>query len=105
MAAYYNENDPKAVARLRELVREGAITDGEIDDRSITEVSPEDLAGFERVHLFAGIGGWDLACTWAGWEGPAWTGSCPCQPFSVSGDGKAHADERHPLARFSPTRR
>ena len=31
----------------------------------------------------------------AGWEGPVWTGSCPCQPLSSAGQRKGHADERH----------
>jgi DNA (cytosine-5)-methyltransferase 1 len=28
-------------------------------------------------------------------EFPLWTGSCPCQPFSVAGQQKGFADERH----------
>jgi DNA (cytosine-5)-methyltransferase 1 len=50
---------------------------------------------FERVHFFAGIAGWDYALNLAGWTGPVWTGSCPCQPFSAAGKGLAQADERH----------
>lgn len=38
-----------------------------------------------------------LALRAAGWpdDRPVWTGSCPCQPFSNSGKGKAFDDERH----------
>ena len=60
----------------------GHITAGRIDDRSIVDVRPDDLAGYERVHFFAGIGGWDYALSLCGYAGPVWTGSCPCQPFS-----------------------
>ena len=97
MPAYYNENDPYAAAWLRQLIAEGLITDGEVDERSIEEVEPADLWGFTRCHFFAGIAGWDLALALAGWpEGlVVWTGSCPCQPFSVAGKGLGEEDERH----------
>ena len=35
MAAYYNEIDPKAAAWLRELVKQGHVADGEVDERDI----------------------------------------------------------------------
>lgn len=94
---YYNEYDPKTAAWLRELIRVGAIPDGHVDERSIAEVSPDDLRGFTQCHFFAGIGGWSLALQLAGWSSdrPVWTGSCPCQPFSAAGKGLGAADERH----------
>jgi len=67
MTAYYNEHDPFAAAWLRELIKDGQITDGVVDERDIQDVQPADLAGFDRCHFFAGIGGWDYALRLAGW--------------------------------------
>lgn len=94
---YYNEFDPKAAAWLRELIKEGHIPNGEVDTRSIVDVQPADLRGFLQCHFFAGVGGWSLALQLAGWPStePVWTGSCPCQPFSIAGKGKGTEDERH----------
>jgi len=97
MAAYYNEIEPFAVEWLRNLIRAGHIADGVVDDRSITDVRPEDLEGFAQCHFFAGIGVWSYALRNVGWPDhrPVWTGSCPCQPFSNAGRRKGTEDERH----------
>jgi len=94
---YYNEYDKKAAAWLRELIKEGLLPKGEVDERSIVEVQPSDIKGFTQCHLFAGVGGWAYALHLAGWpeDREVWTGSCPCQPFSVAGKGKGEKDERH----------
>lgn len=97
MTAYYNEIDPYAAAWLRNLIAAGHIAPGDVDERSITEVSADDVRNYTQCHWFAGIGGWSVALRLAGWgdDRRVWTGSCPCQPFSVAGKGKAQSDERH----------
>ena len=95
--SYYNDNDPRAAAWLRKLIAAGAISPGDVDERSIEEVGSADLAGYTRIHLFAGIGAWDYALELAGWpeDLPIWTGSCPCQPVSGAGKRQGPADARH----------
>lgn len=95
--AYYNEFDRQKAATLRNLIEEGAIAAGIVDERSIAEVRPEDLADFTQCHFFAGGGLWSLCLRNAGWpdDRPVWTGSCPCGPFSAAGLRKGFADPRH----------
>jgi len=97
MVAYYNEIDPYAAEWLRSLIRSGHIADGIVDERSISDVRPDELQEFTQCHFFAGIGVWSYALRAAGWEDdrPVWTGSCPCQPFSGAGNRKGVADKRH----------
>lgn len=97
MAAYYNEIDPYAAQWLRNLIAKNLIAPGDVDERSIVDVQPDDLKGYTQCHFFAGIGGWSYAARLAGYpdDRELWTGSCPCQPFSVAGKQQGKEDERH----------
>lgn len=73
MTAYYNEHDPFAAEWLRRLILFGHIAPGDVDERDIRDVSPDDLRGYEQHHFFAGIGVWSYALRRAGWSTP----TCP----------------------------
>lgn len=92
MSLYFNEFEKYPSQWLRNLYPKGII-----DERSIADVTPNELLGYERCHFFAGIGGWQYALELAGWPVgvPVWTGSCPCQPFSDAGKQQGSKDPRH----------
>ena len=96
LRCYYNEIDPHCAQWLKNLMDTGEIPKGDIDTRSIEDVTPSDLKGYDQCHFFAGLGGWAYALRLADWgERPVWTGSCPCQPFSAAGKGNGLEDERN----------
>lgn len=99
---YYNDFDAGAAEWARELIKKGLVPDGEVDERSILDVSADDVRGFIQCHFFCGILGWSYALRLAGWpdDRPCWTGSPPCQPFSVAGEGNGRDDERHLAPHF-----
>jgi DNA (cytosine-5)-methyltransferase 1 len=94
---FYNEIDDFACGWLDNLMVDGMIPKGKIDNRPIQELKADDVKGYTQCHFFAGIGGWPYALQLAGWptDRPVWTGSCPCQPFSSAGKQKGKTDERH----------
>jgi DNA (cytosine-5)-methyltransferase 1 len=77
-------------------MRDGLIPQGDVDERDIEDVKKEDLEGYTQAHFFAGIGGWPLALALAGVpdDFPLWTGSCPCQDFSVAGNQPGFEGEK-----------
>lgn len=92
---YYNEFDPFAAQWLQNLVDAGHISQGTVDSRSILDV--DEVPDGPQAHFFAGIGVWSYALRLAGVPDDynVWTGSCPCQPFSVAGKQQGVDDERH----------
>lgn len=100
MTVFYNEIDPYCAQWLRNLIDANLIAPGVVDERSIEDIRPSDLDGYTQCHFFAGIGVWSYALRLAGVaeSEPVWTGSCPCQPFSIAAvawERKQFEDERH----------
>jgi DNA (cytosine-5)-methyltransferase 1 len=98
MSAIYNEIEPYACDWLESLIAKGHIANGRVERRSIRELQPSDVGGGGQRHFFAGIGLWSHALRLAGVPDDAsvWTGSCPCQPFSVASVARRGTDdERH----------
>jgi len=94
--AFFNDNDAYAAQWTRNLIAAGEIAAGVVDERSIRDLKPADVASYRQCHFFSGLGVWSRALREAGWpeEFPAWTGSAPCQPWSSAGQRKGHADDR-----------
>lgn len=97
MACFYNDIDPFVCAWTRELIADGLIPEGKVDERPIQEIEPDDLMGYRWCSFFNGIAGWPYALDLAGFsrELEVWTASCPCQPFSVAGKQQGNDDKRH----------
>jgi DNA (cytosine-5)-methyltransferase 1 len=93
----YTDIDPFCFEWIRGLFDSGQLPDGIILRSDVREIDPALLSEIDQAHFFAGIGGWAYAIELAGWprDWPVWTGSCPCQPWSVAGRGKREDDERH----------
>lgn len=88
---YFNEHDPFCVEWLKNLY-----PDAIVDGRGIEEVRPEEVRNHRQCHWFGGIGGWSYAlelCGLSETDG-IWTGSAPCQPFSIAGKQKGVEDSR-----------
>ena len=94
---YYNENAPYPAQWLRNLSARGLIPEGVVDARGIKRIQASEVERYTQCHFFAGIGGWPLALRLAGWpeDQEAWTGSCPCQPYSVAGKRGGASDPRN----------
>lgn len=97
MSAFYNEIERYPATWLNNLIANGSIANGAVDERSIVDVAPSDVISKTQCHWFAGIGVWSYALRLAGWPDsrPVWTASLPCQPWSSAGKGGKFDDERH----------
>lgn len=69
---------------IRENIRRGRLPEGFVDERSISDVQPDDLIRYRQCHFFAGIGGFAYGARLAGMpdDFPIWTGGFPCQDIS-----------------------
>ena len=78
--AFYNDNESYAAQWTRNLIAAGEIAAGVVDERSIRDLKPADVASFRQFHAFSGIGVWSRALRDAGWPDDVnvWSGSCPC---------------------------
>ena len=97
MTAWYNDNDAYCAQWLRNLIAAGLLPAGEVDDRDMRDIEPDELRGYPVQHWFSGVGGWPLALRLASWpdDRPVWTASLPCQPFSAAGRAQGVGDKRH----------
>ena len=97
MTALYNEIEPYPAKWLENLITAGAIAPGKVAQCDLRTLTADDVAGYTQFHTFAGIGIWQYALQLAGWPNDlsVWTGSCPCQPWSIAGNRKGLDDERH----------
>ena len=94
--AVYNELDPVACAVLREAASAGVIAQGAVIERSIKDVTPDEIRDARQFHAFAGAGLWSVAARLAGWpdDRALWSASCPCQAESVAGKRLGPRDPR-----------
>lgn len=95
--AFFNDVDPYAAQWTRNLIAAGQLAEGVVDERSIRDLKPADVASYRQCHFFSGIGVWSRALCDAGWpdDVPVWSGSCPCTPFSSAGRKRGFSDEQH----------
>lgn len=78
---WFHELNPYRCAVLRKNFPAGTVVEGDI-----RALSPDDVPS-GQAHFFAGIGGFGLACEWAGFDAPIWTGGFPCTDISCAGKG------------------
>jgi DNA (cytosine-5)-methyltransferase 1 len=97
MTVLYNDIDDYVCDWTERLIERGLVANGRVVRGSITELSAHLDGSVHQLHLFSGIALWSAALRLAGVSDQAkiWTGSCPCQPFSVAGKQKGTEDERH----------
>ncbi len=95
--AFYNDVDPYVAKWTRNLIEAGHLAPGVVDERSIRDLKPADVAGYRQCHFFAGIGTWSRVLRDAGWpdDTSIWSGSCPCQDFSSAGRRRGFAGDLH----------
>lgn len=94
----YNEIDKYCARWLEHLVAANELPNGIVINKDLYLLNYDKLTDFVQCHFFCGIGGWPLALKLANWpsDESVWTGSCPCQPFSIASQNREKAgDKKH----------
>ena len=98
--AYYNDNDSFVAAWLARLVQAGLIPEGDVDERSILDVTAGNLVATRR-RIFSRDRRLVRRARLAGWPDAreCWTASLPCQPLSrlASSEAMSTNDTSGPL--------
>ena len=97
MTDLHCDSDRRAAAWTNQLMDDRLIAAGTVTTTPVGALGADEVRGHARVHLFSGIAGWARALDLIGWpsQSPAWTASCPCQPFSSMGLQRGTDDPRH----------
>lgn len=95
----YTDINPECCAWLGSRVEDGSLPPGDVLMADVRDIGADQVAGYEQVHLFAGIGGLALGLALAGWPAGVrvLTGGFPCQDISTAGKGAGLAGKRSGL--------
>lgn len=97
--ALYTDIDPYCCAVLGARVEDGSLPPGDVVLADVRDLTAEMLAPYSHIHLFAGIGGFPLGLSWAGYplDRSIITFGFPCQDISAAGKGAGLDGDRSGL--------
>lgn len=99
MKTLYTDIDPYCCAVLESRVADGSLPPGDVMLADVRTLNAQVLASYRHVHLFAGIGGFPLGLSWAGWPDSmsVVTFGFPCQDISAAGKDEGLSGARSGL--------